>query len=131
MPDKTWSTELLPGEPVIFSVLHKDYVPERDYPLSSRESFAILNQASEPVFFVIDMSVLLLDLDDLTQAASMITDAAAGSVRHPNVREMVFVTPDALTDLALHGLESETFGSVNVRTFTTVEEAMAYVHSQL
>lgn len=90
----------------------------------------ILDEQTEKVFLITDMSNISMKLDEIIQAASMSARGSNSLLHHPNVRENVFVLTDKFITMAIHGLNSATFGQVKATLFPTVEEAVAYCLEQ-
>ena len=68
---KTYEVEVLPNEPIIITRILQGYKANVDMPNSDAEARAILDQASEPMFKIVDVTQLSLSLDDIVFAANM------------------------------------------------------------
>ncbi len=131
MPDKKYSHDRVPGEPIVVVTLKEGYNVMVDAPESSQAGITVLNSLDEQVFWILDMRALQLDLDLLIQGAAQTALNPNSIYRHPNIREVLFVF-DRITDvveMAAEGLNSERFGYIKARVFASVEEALAYARA--
>lgn len=64
------------------------------------------------------------------QASSMAARGDNPLFHHPKVKQVLLVVGDIMQELSAKGMQSDTFGNVNIRTFKSVEEALAYARSQ-
>lgn len=132
-PEETlmpFSVDKLPDLPAILFVQSGGQViAETEAALASL--VPVLDEQPEPVFLMMDVRALTIGLDDLTSVAGAATLRPDAVLHHPNVRETLVISGDALIKLASQGLRSATFGGVKVRTFRTPEEALGYCRSQV
>jgi hypothetical protein len=124
-----YSVEVLPGEPIILMCLYAEARVSEDMSRSSVEVKALLDQAAEPVFLIMDMSKMTISLNDIILGSNMGTRSEQPLNRHPQLREMLFVSPSALVKLAVKGLNTVTFGNLEFKVFDTVDDALTYVRS--
>lgn len=123
----TYSLNKLPGEPIILATIHEDYVPKRDIVQSDAEGIRLLDTCQEPVFYIIDIRALTkITMDDVFLAVKHSAQDATSLFRHPNIRELLFVSTNPTVKTATEGLSHAAFGKINARTVDTLEEALAY-----
>jgi hypothetical protein len=95
------------------------------------ETTAWLDRLDHPVYFIIDMGPLELALYDVMQGASAAARGANPPLHHPNIIETILITDKPLLKLVMKGLDSATFGFLNVKAYPTLDEAFAYVDAQV
>jgi hypothetical protein len=127
----SYKIETLTGEPVILLILTQDAAISEDMPKSGAEIRTLLDQASEPMFFIMDMSAMQISLDDLILGSNLGARGEQPLTRHPHLKEMLFVSSSKMVKLGLKGLNTLAFGNMKVKAFDTLDEALAYVHAQV
>ncbi len=125
-----YKVEALPGEPIIVTTLSAQSRIMEDMASSGAEVRALLDQAREPSFFIMDMSEMSVNLDDVILGANRGARGEYPLSQHPNLREMLFVSRSSMIKLAIQGLNTVTFGNLNVRVFDSLDDALAYARSQ-
>jgi len=128
---KTYQIEVLPDEPIMITHILKGYKVSVDMPQSDAEARVILDQASEPMFHIVEASERLVSLDDIISAANIGARGEQPLWHHPMIREMIFVHPAEVVKLAAKGLKGASFGNLSVRVFDTLDEALSYVRAAL
>ncbi len=124
-----YTVERLSDVPAILTTVSKDFEINRELEAMNRDTLAILDPAEVPLFLITNFQVSL-GIDDLFQSAS--TLRKENSIwKHPNIRQVIVITEDPLLRLAAKGMGSPLLGGFNVKLFDSVEEALAYVRSQL
>lgn len=126
---KPYNTQKLPGDPIILVSLFKDYNIVQDLPKSGAEGIALLDEQTTPVFYVIDIRELQLDVNDVIDGANLASGSEGALYRHPMIREALFVTEQEIVAMGVKGLDSVPFGNVKARVFKTVEDALAYARA--
>jgi len=125
------SIEQVPGEPIIILDLAEDFDFGADMDEGNQVAVQFLNSLPQPIFWVVDFRALeragfTPNMDQLLFASSKVMDVW----RHPKVRQVLWVTSSSVLQLAAPGFETEVFGNLSVRTFGTLDEALAYARSQ-
>lgn len=95
-------------------------------PLSTADVRALLDEAQEPTFYILDISRLKLSLNDVIVGANTGARGETPLWHHPMIKELVTVSADGLVQLAAKGLSSLTFGNLHIRVFGTLDEAVEY-----
>ena len=89
---------------------------------------ALLDEQTEPVFYIIDMSDLqTITIDGVTEVANSGANNLKSSYRHPMNREMILISQANIVKLAVKGASTATFGNLKVKLFETLDEALAYI----
>lgn len=124
-----YTVERLSDVPAVLTTVSKDFEINRELEAMNRDTLAILDPAEAPLFLITNFQVSL-GIDDLFQSAS--TLRKENSIwKHRNIRQVIVITEDPLLRLAAKGMGSPLLGGFNVKLFDSVEEALAYVQSQL
>lgn len=139
MSNQNYNIELLPDEPVLIFTAYKAYSLVEDQPQAGAEVQQYLDQASEPLYHILDITEASLSLDDVILAANFgargqntSANGKHGPVwKHPNIRELIFVTDKKLVNLAVRGLDSLMFGNIQAKVFYTQEEALEYIRVKI
>ena len=108
-----------------------------DAPVSSDEIPDMITEVSSwleridhPVYYVTDAGDVHLSLGDIMQAAQMAAQGNTAMLRSPNLIETLVVTTDSLTRMASRSINSYVFGNIKLKTFATLDEALAYVDAK-
>lgn len=122
--------EKLPGEPIgIFTAL-PGYDMSVDVVAGTAAAFEFLDAQDEPIYYIHDFLVVdFPDVEDVSVGAMTVALSENPLFKHPNIREIIFVTTNMLFSLAAKGLDSNLYGNIKSRTFATMEEALSYARS--
>ncbi|HML24145.1 MAG TPA: hypothetical protein PKD09_21000 [Aggregatilinea sp.] len=126
----TYQYQQFPNEPIIVSTLLPSYRVEIDALSYSSDGKALLDKVSQPVFFIEDFTRSTLDMQDLAYGASVVAKDPTSLLRHPNIRQILYVTDSEIMRLSASGMNNEVFGNLKIQVFDTLQEALAYARSQ-
>lgn len=127
---KAYHNERLSGEPIITSVATSDWRTGEHTAASADEINALLDEANEPCYLILDVQEVTMSLDELIQWASFAARKSGVNLHHPHMKAVLAVTKSKLFELAGKGLRHDAFGNVNVHIFGSMEEALAYARAQ-
>ncbi len=103
--------------------LGRDFSLQTEATRFRAELHQALDTQQNPVALIFDIRDASLSSRDMLIS----TDSESQRLlRHPNIRESVVVTDDALVQIAAKGVNSMSFGFIKVRTFPTLEDALEY-----
>lgn len=105
--------------------MHQDYNMATDVPVFAQEIASLSQTWPEPVFLILVEDGYTPGIQDIVIGASVATRGENPVFRNPGIREVLYVTPDRMSHLALKGLNSPIFGNTMVKIFGTREEALA------
>lgn len=125
-----FSVERLPDLPIVVTTLLPGYSLQTDFPKSYIAASQLLNNESEPVYYMIDLANTPLDMEGIMVGANKTSRDSGGTFHHPMVKEVLLVSPSISIKIAVEGLKSELFGNVNAKAFVSRDDALAYVRSQ-
>jgi hypothetical protein len=84
-----------------------------------------LDNQTEHVYLIMELTHLSMDLEDLMFGANVATRQLQ-LLKHPKIRETLIVTQSGLAAMGAKGMNSPIFGNIKVKTFKTLDEALAY-----
>lgn len=114
--------------PVIQATWLPEFRIERDAPTHMAEVKALLDNQTEPVFYVLDLTAWnRMSFQELMEATSI---AKEGNFKHEKNRESLLVTQDITVEQAAKGMDSPAFGNIKLRVFKTIADALGYVRGQ-
>ncbi len=121
-----YQIQRLPNDPILLIELLPEYSIARDMDKSAEAIRALLDTASEPLYYVLDLTQITVSLDDLLLST---TKGARGSTplwHHPMIKKIVFVSPSPMIQQACQGMNSRVFGNLEAVAFGTLDEALNY-----
>lgn len=123
-----YDVKKLPDLPVVLGIWYEGFKfvnDGADYALAAN---AVLDEQSEPVFYIIDLSDLkTISVEGVTETANSGAQNMKSSYRHPMRKEMILVSQEKIVKMAVTGARTATFGNLKVKLFDTLDEALAYV----
>jgi hypothetical protein len=125
------TVEKFPNEPIIIQTMSPDYQLRLEMPKVYPSLREILDQQAEPVFWVVNISaVLQITVEDLLIGTEMVAQGEKALYRHPNIREVLYVSTNPMIQLAVEGVRSDSFGNLKVLIFENLETALRYAREQ-
>ena len=128
MPDPLF--EKLPGQPIILVRQRPGMEVQHDQQQSMTDVLKLVGQQPAPIFLVIDISAARIRIDQISRAAEAAARSTSGLLHHPNVQEVVFVTPSAFARSALELLRTSLYHEVHMTVVDTLDEALDYCRSR-
>ena len=123
--------EKLPGEPIVVGTTFDSWEPIADIPVWAEDAYNFLDTMTEPVTYVANLIPSgSWSIDELVRAASGVARGAKPILHHPKLKETLIVTEQRLVTMSALGLQSNVFGNVRVKAFTSLEEALTYARGQ-
>lgn len=127
----TYQHTVLPDEPIVVVSINPDYLIARDMGQSTSDGRALLDSFEERVFWIIDVSQVKVNVNDVINASNQGTRGDEPLWHHPNIRELILITQNKLVQMAASGLNSLPFGNLEVKVFGLLDEALAYCREKL
>ena len=124
----SFNIEIFPDAPIMLCTFHHDFDTGKELPALTDECYAVLDAASEPLHFITDSLAYSFSVDDVIDAVGAATYGHKAPFIHENVREVIWVTESKLLELAARGMNTSAFGNIEVKVFSTMEEALAHCH---
>jgi len=125
----SFDTKLLPNEPILLQIWNADFSFKAEAEEVEKQAKEILDSVDEPVFYIADMRAARLTLEDVIAGANQTGRGAEPIFKHPNVRQIIFISENRILELGAKGMRSPVFGGIDVKVFKTLDEALAYVRS--
>ena len=120
--------QILSDEPAVILTLEKDFNFKTDLELATPEALDILNQCTEPVFWVVHI-LASMDVEDLLLGTAVVSQGPSALWRHPMIKEVLLISPQAIVQASAPALSGDVFGNLNVRPFESLDDALAYIHA--
>ncbi len=127
----TFTNEKLPDLPALLTTLSAEFRVTRDMAASDAATIALLEQVDEPVFNVVDVSKLRVTMEDILQGSNRGGRGESAIWHHPRIRQTIFISDSKIIQLAARGMNSFSFGNLNIPVFPTLEEALVYIRQEL
>jgi hypothetical protein len=128
---ETVEVERLNGEPIIIARFGADY----DMASGFSESRMVVEKAfgarPEPVYYILNLSALKFSFSELVMRLADLTNEKTGPYRSPFLKEIIFVTESDLGKVAADALQQEQYGARKSKFFSSEEDAIKYVRSQV
>jgi hypothetical protein len=125
----SFTLQKLADAPAILLTLSSGYNLFVDFPKSYAAVYEMLDSVDEPVYYILDLSALSLDMNLIMQGASSTSRGSQASFHHPKVKAVLMVSPAEVIHVAAEGLRTEIYGNVEAKTFYSLEDALAYARS--
>lgn len=122
-----FTVEKLPKMPVVLFTAQPGYDVMRDLGESIMAAASVIDAQSDPIYYIQDIRVVHLDLDEVVDAANRLSRGDSPLYHHPKIFKVIGVTSDPTVKMAFQGMNSAVFGFTEVLAFDTVEEALDYV----
>lgn len=126
-----FTTQKLPNEPIILSVMSEDYAISQNMSETDSVIVGLLDASPEKLFVISDISKVSFSFDDVIQGSSQGARGANPPWHHPKAWKTIFVTPSKMVRLAAAGLKTMAFGNLEVMVFDTLDEALAYCRAEI
>ena len=91
----------------------------------------IFNTCDSPVWFIVDFSASTWDFKSTLFGANFATRTGVQFLRHDNMRQFIAVGGSKLINSAANGLKNPLFGRVPVQICQNLDDAFAYIESNV
>ena len=126
----SYTIEVNQNQNTLICTWHEDFDFKTEIDAFIDELTPILDALPTSVYMVNLFIDLKLSFTDIMTGASMATRGEASVFHHDNVKQVIFVTQDRTLSLAAKGLNSFSFGNVDIKVFKTLDEAMDFIRSE-
>jgi hypothetical protein len=103
-----------------------------DAPATNALARQMLDSVDEPIYWILDFTRVIFPekLSMTLEEGIFATNLANVEVwHHRNIRQVVFVADNEIMRAAAEGLNSPSFGNLNVKVFAKLDDALAYARS--
>jgi hypothetical protein len=126
-----YTTERLPGEPIIIHTLLSEYRLGKDTRPAIQEIAEVANKIEEkPVYIIIVTYELRMNFGDLVQGLAMATRGETAIFTDPSVR-LRLVGSGGLVELGARAFEQRQYGGLDVRLYPTLEDALEGIRQEI
>jgi hypothetical protein len=120
----------LENEPVVIITLPSEYNLAVELPKSMPKYLGLLDAATEPLYWIVDASQAALKAEEIILGTSLVARGERPLYRHPNIRQVIYVTTSHIMKLAAEGLKGNAFGHVNIKLFDDLDQALEYTRQK-
>ena len=116
----------LPDEPIVIVTLPIDYNLSVELPKMMPVYMNFLNSATTPVYWIVDARNSPLGVEEIVRGAELVARGEHPLYHHPNIRKVIYVTSNKIMKLAVAGMENEIFGSLAIKLFDNLDDALKF-----
>ena len=116
--------------PMILSIWDADFSVSNDLITYNTELATLLDAETHPVYHIVDMREVKMTFTDVMSAIQIGVKGEQATANHPNIRQIVVVTHSRMINMAAKGLNTMSFGNIDMAVFETVEDAVGYVRQK-
>ncbi len=127
----SFEVERSPHKPIILSRTLEDYDMESEQMAIQEAVREHLDAATEKLFYIVDVSQTQFDFSAILTGTNVAARMDTSTWRHPNVRELLFVSSNPIVHRVSLGMNSQAFGYLQSKAFDSLDEALAYIDEQL
>lgn len=129
----SYSLDILDGGQIVYFTMHEDFDLQVDMPDYFQKCYELVEGGPDRIVLITDTrEVKTKNLDELIQGANSVRSTESQRLsRHPKVIKVLTVTASKMVKLAMKGLQSATFGFLEVAVFETQEEALDHARRLL
>ncbi len=96
----------------------------------AKDLLQTLDEQEEPLYFINQNPLSKMgSFNELLQAVNSVTRGERPLLKHPNLKKPIWITTSRLAVTVAAGLNTVTFGNVEVLVFSTLDEALSWVRA--
>ena len=126
-----YTLERLPGELIILGQATAEWNSTTDLAAFTQHLLMLLRDATEPVYWIADMTAWKPDISELIITAHEIARTTNAIARHPMLRQVIVISQNKAVEMSAKGLNSQAFGFVSMAVFPSVEAALEYARERV
>jgi hypothetical protein len=123
--------EKLPDDPIVLITARNPIDLKIDMPDAISRLQAILEASDRPLWDVTDALGFTISFPDLVAMLGTVSRADLGLVRHRNFAGIALAADSDLLRMGLNALGQAQYGGILVKSFATLDEAMAFARSEV
>lgn len=129
-PDMPYHIERFPDLPVVVISYEDHFLFSEHGADLAKDLLQTLDAQSEPIYFINQNPLSKMgSFNELLQAVNSVTRGERPLLKHHNLKKPIWVTTSRLAITVAAGLNTVTFGNVEVLVFATLEEALNWVRT--
>ena len=122
----SYDITVLHKEHACISILHAGWDTPEAVAQHAQAFEDVLAATECPLFFIVDMSQVPITVEGVIRSANQMARGPNAPLHHPMCKGVALVTAERIAQLIARGLQTETFGNLNVRVCDSVEEALTH-----
>lgn len=122
----SYTLEWLDDDHIVVLGFGADFRAGNEMMLMVGEIIARLDDLPGPVSVINDLRYATFTLEDVISAANLARRDEVSLFHHPKVKIIIAVSTNQLIQASARGLNSASFGNLNLPVFATIDEALAY-----
>ncbi len=126
----TYKIERFNDLPMILSNWDADFSVGNDLVTYNTELATMLDAETHPVYHIVDMREVKMTFTDVMSAIQIGIKGEQATANHRNIKQIVVVTHSRMINMAAKGLNTVSFGNIDMAVFETVEDAIGYVRQK-
>jgi hypothetical protein len=119
-----------PTLPIVMRTYDSSFTMQAIDPRTAIEDEAMINAQPTKTYYLADLREITMSFPEIMKASSMAASQSK-TYTNPNVIENLVIVPNRILEMTAEGLRSPVYGSLKIRPFRTVEDAVAYVEEQI
>ncbi len=129
----SYSLDALDDGHIIFFTMHQDFDMSVDMPDYLQKCYALVDNGPDRIIVITDAREMKTkSFEDVIQGANSIRSPEAQRIsHHPKVIKNLTVITNKVVQMAMKGLNSASFGFLELTLFETQEEAIGYARKVL
>ncbi len=127
----TFELNYYENENIIVEIMNDDFTLKEDLPVSIQQVGEILDSVETPHCFIIDATKLKMKFGDMVMGGAIVTRGDSAVFKHPNLTQLVVVTTSDLIETVAKAYSQAQYGSLSVRVFGSLDEAVEYAREHV
>lgn len=121
--------ETLSEVPVVVSRILPGYNVAAEIHGLHEEVRSHLDVATEAMFYIVDTTQVSFDFGAILNVSNTGAREDNSAWRHPNVRQVIFISDLEIVHRGVAGLDSTAFGNFKALVFNTMDEALDHIRT--
>ena len=122
-----YTIEVRSKDSMIIAIMDKGFNPGQDLEGYVQELKTQLDQLSQPVVLITDVTDASAGFGDVVAGLGLLTQGKLAVLGHPNISHIIVVTTNNLYAMGAKALGQPQYGSLHVSVASTLEEAIEQV----
>ena len=126
----SYTIDLQVEENILFGKWDSEFNFKEEIRIYNDQVRSLLDTLSEPIYFIMVFDGVKLSVEDIISGANIATREERPTFLHKNIEQIIFVTTNRKLQMAAKGLNTVTFGNLNIHVVETLDTAVNYVQSK-
>lgn len=124
---ETFTVNWLPQSNIILGKTLSSFETRRDLKEAACLLNNLLDQASQPVPYILDLTEIKMDFGEMIFAMADLTHGESAVWRHPMLKELIVITGSSMIRLGANSLRQMQYGNLKTAAFATLNEAYQHL----